>query len=254
MHIEVRGTGPALVLVHGWAMHGGLFEPLLAPLQEHFTLYRVDLPGHGHSRASSVALELDAVVAEVTRQVPTALWLGWSLGGLVALHAAASRPAQVRGLIMLGATPRFVHAPDWPAGMDPAIFRGFANDLAQDYRGTLDRFLMLEAQGSERAREELQVLRDRVFAHGEPGTEVLCQGLALLEHSDLRSHLPGLAVPSLWLAGRRDRLVSPEAMRRAAGMAAQSRFLQIDGGGHSPFLTHAGLVADAVRGFAADIA
>lgn len=253
MYCDVRGTGPALVLVHGWAMHGGLFAPLVERLESHFTLHLLDLPGHGHSAHSPVALELEAVVAQACRQLPRALWLGWSMGGLVALQAAATRPDQVRGLVMIGATPRFVHAPDWPVGMDPAIFRGFASELARDYRGTLDRFLMLEAHGSDHAREELQVLRERIFAHGEPTIDVLCQGLGLLENSDLRHFLPALSLPSLWIAGRRDRLVSPDAMRSAAALTPQAQFLQIDGGGHSPFLTHADPVADALRGLVASL-
>ena len=50
MHIEVTGSGPALVLIHGWALHGGIFAPLVERLAPHFELHVVDLPGHGHSR------------------------------------------------------------------------------------------------------------------------------------------------------------------------------------------------------------
>ncbi|MEO8742605.1 MAG: alpha/beta fold hydrolase, partial [Lysobacteraceae bacterium] len=50
MRIEVRGNGPPLVLIHGWAMHSGLFGALLDRLAERRTLHLVDLPGHGRSR------------------------------------------------------------------------------------------------------------------------------------------------------------------------------------------------------------
>lgn len=250
---DVRGQGPALVLLHGWAMHGGLFAPLVAALENDFELHLVDLPGHGRSREAGVALALDAAVGAVAARVPDrALWLGWSLGGLVALQAAATRPSRVRGVVMLAANPRFVRSEDWPAGMDPSVFRGFASELGRDYRATIDRFLMLEAQGSDHVREEIRLLRDEVFAHGEPRAEVLCDGLALLEDTDLRGALPALAMPSLWLSGRRDRLVSPEAMQAAAGLAPGARFHEVARAGHAPFLTHAGEVADTLRAFAAD--
>lgn len=252
---EVRGQGPALVLLHGWAMHSGIFAPLVERLAPHFSLHLVDLPGHGRSARVRIPLTLENAAAHVSAVVPArALWMGWSLGGLVALQAAASRPAQVRGLVMMAASPRFVRADDWPQGMDASIFREFAKALGRDYRGTLDRFLMLEAQGSDHVREELRLLRGEVFAHGEPAADVLCDGLALLEESDLRAALPGLAMPSLWVAGRRDRLVSPAAMQAAAALAPASRFHQVDSGGHAPFLTHAEEVADALRVFAADVA
>ena len=50
MHIEIHGDGPDLVLIHGWAMHGGIFAPLLDALAARFRVHLVDLPGHGCSR------------------------------------------------------------------------------------------------------------------------------------------------------------------------------------------------------------
>jgi pimeloyl-[acyl-carrier protein] methyl ester esterase len=249
---EVRGQGPALVLLHGWAMHAGIFEPLVQRLQQDFELHLVDLPGHGRSRGAGLPLALASAADAVRSVVPErALWLGWSLGGLVALHAAANSPTSLRGLVMIAASPRFVRSQGWPQGMDASVFHTFATELDRDYRGTIDRFLMLEAQGSDHMREEIRLLRAEVFSHGEPTTQLLCDGLGLLEHSDLRASLPGLAAPSLWIAGRRDRLVSPAAMQAAAGLAPQSSFHQVSSGGHAPFLTHADEVAAAIRTFAA---
>lgn len=250
---RTQGQGPPLVLLHGWAMHSGVFGPLVDALVDDFELHLVDLPGHGRSGDSPVPLALRDAAEAVADVVPErALWLGWSLGGLVALQAAAAMPGRVRGLVMLAASPRFVRGADWPAGMDPAVFRGFGSELGRDYRGTLDRFLMLEAQGSDHVREELRLLRAEVFAHGEPGEAALRDGLALLEDTDLRDALPDLPMPSLWLAGRRDRLVSPAAMQAAAALAPDARFHEVARGGHAPFLTHAPEVAQAMRGFAAD--
>ena len=81
---------------------------------------------------------------------------------------------------------------------------------------------------------------------------MLGEGLHLLETVDLRARLPELAMPSLWLAGRRDRLVSPAAMQAAAALAPDARFHQVPHGGHAPFLTHADEVAGALRDFAVD--
>ena len=267
LHIDVVGDGPPLVLLHGWAMHGGVFAPLLERLRQHHTVHVVDLPGHGLSQHSGIALTLEASVATIAAQVPVAPWCGWSLGGLVALHAAATRPQRLQGLVMLCASPRFVrdapvdavdagagHASDpWRFGMSAEIFRDFASGLRGDYRGTLDRFIALEAFGSDDARGELRALRGEVFARGEPAAHVLADGLELLETSDLRGALPTLAVPSLWIAGRRDRLVDPRAMRIAADsvQASPSHYVVIEHGGHAPFLTHADEVAACIDAFTA---
>jgi len=250
MHIETRGTGPDLVLLHGWAMHGGVFATLAERLAPHFTLHLVDLPGHGRSVHSPVPLELDAVADNLSRRLPRAAWAGWSLGGLFALRIAQRHPERVRALAMLCAPPRFMRAPDWPQGMDKAVFHDFASNLSRDYRATIDRFLVLEAQGSDHGQSELALLRQQVFAHGEPTPHALAEGLALLRESDLRAALPELAMPSLWIAGRRDRLVMAQAMELAAKSAPHARYRRIDHAGHAPFLSHADEVAMEICNFA----
>ncbi len=251
LHVEVAGSGPPLVLLHGWAMHGGVFAPLVARLRDTHALHVVDLPGHGLSREAGVPLALDACVDAIAEVVPAAPWCGWSLGGLVALHAAARDPARVPALAMLCASPRFVRGENWKYGVSAEIFRDFASGLRNDYCGTLDRFVALEAFGSDHAKEEIRALRDELFTRGEPAPAVLADGLELLETADLRATLPSLPMPSLWLAGRRDRLVDPRAMREAAARAARARVHVVEHAGHAPFLTHADEVAAQLRDFLA---
>ena len=249
LHVECIGRGRPLVLLHGWAMHGGIFAPLVGRLSAQFELHLVDLPGHGHSRGSALSIDPAPCAAALIGQLPRAPWLGWSLGGLVAMHAAMAEASSVTGLVAVAASPRFVAAPDWPHGVDASVFAQFGEGLARDYRGTVDRFLALEAQGSDHMRDELRLLRERVYARGEPDPGVLVEGLAVLENQDLRAALARLAVPSLWIAGRRDRLVTWQAMQAAAALCPDGHFSCVAGGGHAPFLTHADAVASSVIDF-----
>ena len=248
MHIDVRGDGPPLVLIHGWAMHSGLFGALLDRLAGHRTLHLVDLPGHGRSRDDASPLQLESCVARIVEQTPSAPWLGWSLGGVFALHAAATRPAHVQALIMLCSTPRFVRADDWPQGMEVAVFRKFAADLQDDAHAVIERFLALETLGCERAVAALRALRAEAFQYGEPASAALAEGLQLLETCDMRASLPTLPVPSLWIGARRDRLVDWRAVAAASAMTPRAQSLRFDTG-HAPFLTHADALADAVLDF-----
>ena len=252
MHIDTEGHGPPLVLLHGWAMHGGIFRPLAERLRARHTLHLVDLPGHGRSVAHAGPFTLEACADELLARLPVAPWLGWSLGGLVALAAAARQPARIPALVALCASPRFVRAPDWPHAVEAEVFHAFGRELRRDYRATIDRFMALEAHGSDHMREELRELRAHVFERGEPAAHVLADGLHLLEDGDLRATLPQLAMPSLWIAGRRDRLVPWQAMQAAAASAPGGRFLRIDGGGHAPFLSHGDEVAAAITAILGD--
>lgn len=244
LHIAVVGDGPPLVLLHGWAMHGGVFATLAERLRARYTLHLVDLPGHGASRGDTTPLAFDPVCDALLARLPVAPWLGWSLGGMFALHAAVSAPERVSGLVQVCSSPRFVRGEDWRFGVSAEIFRDFARGLSDDYRATLDRFVALEAFGSDHAKDEIRALRAELFARGEPAARVLVDGLHLLETVDQRPSLEALRVPSLWIAGRRDRLVDPRAMRDAAQAITQAghasaTFVQIEHAGHAPFLTHA---------------
>jgi pimeloyl-[acyl-carrier protein] methyl ester esterase len=174
------------------------------------------------------------------------VWLGWSLGGLVALTAALDHPPQIHGLAMLCATPKFVRDARWPHGADAALVHQLALDLETDYHATIERFLALEAMGSTDPKAELRRLRAEVFARGEPDLRVLQEGIGLLESTDLRGRLPQLTVPSRWIAGRRDRLVPPGAMAWSAERCG-GRFAEIPHAGHAPFMGHAGEVAAALQ-------
>ena len=78
LYVDVVGKGPPLVLLHGWAMHGGIFAPLVERLRDRYTLHVVDLPGHGNSRDCDVPLQLQSCVDAVAAVVPAAPWCGWS--------------------------------------------------------------------------------------------------------------------------------------------------------------------------------
>ena len=251
MHFDTQGSGPDLVLVHGWAMHSGVFAPLVRELAPHFRLHLVDLPGHGFSRDDGATLDPGDCARRIASAVPRAIWLGWSLGGLVAMRAALDGPENVRGLVLIAASPRFVVGEDWPNGVEPSVFAEFGTGLASDYQGTIERFLALEALGSDHARNELRTLKTQVFARGEPALSALSDGLHLLDASDFRAEMPRLAMPSLWIAGRRDRLVNANAMRWAAGQSG-GRYVECNTG-HAPFLGHAQSLAATIRAFAEGI-
>jgi len=248
VHVESVGSGADLILIHGWAMHGGIFAPLTPLLAARFRVHVVDLPGHGYSAGSDESIDPALCVAELAARLPSATWVGWSFGGLVSLRAALDVPDQVRGVVEISSSPCFVSKADWPHGVPADIFVQFGEGLIGNYRATIERFLALETLGSAQAQDELRELKAHVFERGDPSLSVLEQGLGILQATDLRDALDTLSRPSLWIAGRRDRLVPAAAMRWAAQHSVRGEFVQIDSG-HAPFLSHAHEVASAIFSF-----
>ena len=251
LHVEIRGAGPDLVLLHGWALHGGVWGPWLERLATRFRLHLVDLPGHGHSRWSGATTLVD-FARSVSLHVPRgAVLLGWSLGGLVALELARERPGDVAALVLIATTPCFLTRDAWPAGLPAAVLDGFANGLAIDDRGTIAKFLALQARGDEHATATLAALRTSLAARGEPDPRALAAGLDILRRTDLRATLPGIATPALVVAGEHDRITPAEAGRRLAALLPAARHVEIARAGHAPFLSHPDAVLRPVADFCA---
>lgn len=249
LYTRTGGVGPDLVLVHGWGLHGGIWDDLVPLLETMFRVTRVDLPGHGHSPWRGQAT-LDAMAAAVLDAVPPrAAWLGWSLGGLVAAQAAVQAPRRVTALVMLASTPCFVRRPGWQSAMLPALLENFAAELRDDYGRTLNRFLSLQVRGSEHAGPVLRTLRARLLARGEPEPAALQAGLEILRSSDLRVAVAAVACPVLLLLGERDMLVPAAAGAAAAGLFPDARVAVIAGAGHAPFIQQPQRVAAQLQAF-----
>ncbi len=239
LYVESAGSGFPLVMLHGWGMHGGIWDDCIPELARRWRVVRPDLPGHGRSPALPGHADLDAMVESVASHCPREMMLlGWSLGGLVAIRMAARLPQRVLRLVLVAATPRFVSGPEWPCAVAPSVLESFGRGLSGDYRRTVRDFLTLQVRGDERAVELLRDLKTRVFAHGDPDPGALQQGLELLAETDLRGDLEDIGQPSLVLSGERDRITPPEAGRRMAESLPRATFLSIQGASHAPFLSH----------------
>ncbi|HEY1773248.1 MAG TPA: pimeloyl-ACP methyl ester esterase BioH [Gammaproteobacteria bacterium] len=250
LYIETQGQGPELVLLHGWGLHGGVWDTLMPRLTPHLRVTRLDLPGHGRSCDVPMSPSLTELTLQTMAAVPPgAVVLGWSLGGLVALEAALRMPQRLRGLILANTTPRFIAAEDWPHAMPPEQLQEFAQGLTQDYQETLQRFLSLQVRGDEAARGSLRQLREALLAHGEPDTASLATGLTILKESDLRSKLKDVSVPTLVLAGGYDRLTPAGASEYMAEHIPGARLEVFPKSAHAPFISHADAFAAAVLEF-----
>ena len=269
LYTEISGSGPTLVLLHGWGLNLRVWDGLAAALRDRFRIIAVDLPGHGRSawlpERSSLeeqAAQVRETIAEIASEYSL---LGWSLGGQLALRlAAARRPllaATVHRLVLIAATPRLLAGPDWPHGAPPERLTMQAAGLRTDYRRTVSDFLELQVRGSAGGAEALERLRAVLFTHGNrapstgahasethasesecpgepPFLAALTRGLELLRETDLRPLLPDVTLPTLVIAGQYDRVTLPAASRALADSLPDARYVEIRRAAHAPFLSH----------------
>lgn len=254
VHIQSLGKGPDLVMLHGWAMHGGFFESVTNQLAQDFCVHVVDIPGHGKSRTYPEPYSIENLASEILQNLSPllsgqAIWLGWSLGGSIATWVAAQEDNNVSAVILVASNPRFVQQADWPHGIEEKILQEFASELGRDYEKTLSRFLSLQIRGAENQRELLRSLRTQMRCVDAPVTAVLNGGLEILRHYDGRELLLQLRQPVLMMAGQRDTLVpvtGVEAMAQASSNISTSIW---PGTGHIPFISDPDRFSREVKAF-----
>ena len=237
---------PTLALLHGWGMNPRVFDALGAQLKDDCTLLPLALPGHGGTRILSDN-SLATWASHIAEQLPSqAILLGWSLGGQLAMRIALDSPERVSRLILMSTTLKFVLASDWQAGIPVQDIQAFATDMQADTRATLLRFLSLQTRGATGQKAILQNLRAALFSQALPHPHALQAGLEMLLHTDLRSEVCQLSLPTLVIHGTLDKLTPSAAGDWLANHLASARYQLIDGAAHAPFLSHTAQVAEAI--------
>ncbi|MGS0681714.1 pimeloyl-ACP methyl ester esterase BioH [Shewanella sp. 125m-7] len=243
LHIESVGQGPDVVMLHGWGVNSAVFTPLQNALDQ-YRVHFVDLPGFGHSQAVDGNIQdwLAAIIEQVPQQ---AIWTGWSLGGLVATLAAIHHPQRVSALCTIASSPCFMAQQDWP-GIPADVLGQFASQLTQDLDKTVERFLAIQAMGSQTAKADIKQLRELVLARPRAQQSALAQGLNMLETVDLRPHLSQIQQPWLRIWGRLDGLV-PRRVINAMPQRENSQDMLLTKASHAPFISHQTEFTDAYK-------
>jgi pimeloyl-[acyl-carrier protein] methyl ester esterase len=237
-HVETRGSGPDLVLLHGWGLHSGAWADVLPALAEKWRVHAIDLPGHGRS-ASIGPGSFEETSGRIAAHVPKgATVCGWSLGGLIAQHLARHHAERVSRLVLVATTPCFAARAGWAHGMSQAALATFTEGLENDRETMLKRFVALNALHGPQGREAVRTFTARLADHGPPSDAGLAITLSWLRDIDLREQTRGLAIPTAIVHGSRDMVVPMAAARWLAQSMPNATLHEIPKAAHMPFYSH----------------
>lgn len=249
IHKEVFGQGQPIVLIHGWAMHTGIWRTFAQQLSQYYEVTCLDLPGHGLSEMvepytlDQISLALIDVMPEQACCV-----LGWSLGADVAITLAKNYPQKINSLILLGGNPRFIQDGEW-AGMNRQVLEDFALNLSTNCQLTLIRFLALQVNNLQNGKQLLKELKLTVQECDTPKQAVLQAGLDILTKADLRDDLAALSCPINIIQGDKDTLVPVQVAHDIKKIQPNTEVNIIPHAGHVPFLSHQSEVIGIINNF-----
>lgn len=245
IHYHDTGSGPPILLVHGWCMSSAIWG-LQSALSATHRLLAIDLRGHGRSTGAGAGVKGfgaygDDIVTLVEQLDLRGITLvGWSMGAQALLKAYPRLKGRITALVLVGATPRFTAAPHFPWGLQ----RDEAAGMALKVRRNLER--------------ALEGFRKRMFAEGElddpavarqveallaqvvlPSSLAALDGLEALMEEELIEEARLVDCPTLIVHGDQDLICRPEASRWLESVISGSVRYCFEGCGHAPFLSRA---------------
>jgi pimeloyl-ACP methyl ester carboxylesterase len=241
IHYEVAGSGPAVLLTHGFASSAQMWEGQVAALRDAYTVITWDMRGHAgsdspddpaaYSEAATVgdmAAILDACGAA------TAVVGGLSLGGYMSLAFNVAHPERVRALMLFDTGPGYRN----PKGREG--WNATAEQRARDF----------ETRGLEAAGRGAEV---RVSVHrSAKGLALAARGMLAQFDSRIIESLETIDVPTLVLAGANDEPFLGATDYMAAKIPGARKIL-IPDAGHAANIDQPEAFNAAVRSFLASL-
>jgi 2-succinyl-6-hydroxy-2,4-cyclohexadiene-1-carboxylate synthase len=248
LYAETVGSGPPVVLAHGFTQTRRVWGSLETRLAAHHRVLLVDMPGHG--RSDPVRATLPEGAGLLAAAGGRATYLGYSMGARFCLHLALAQPGVVEGLVLISGT----------AGIEDPGERRARRQSDEAMAEELDP--PAGRAGNPVALESFlrRWLENPMFAGIGPAAAGLAErltntgaGLA----SSLRlagtgtqpplwAALPRLRMPVLVLTGQRDAKFTALGRRMARSIGPNAVHCVVPGTGHAPHLERPGAVADLV--------
>jgi len=232
------------VLLHGFTQTGASWDPVVRALRERYRAVAPDLRGHG-SAGDVRPVDIAGVLRDLEALLPeaAAVLAGYSMGGRIALHYALARPARVRRLVLVGASP------------------GLQDEAERCVRREADAVLAdrIEAIGIEAFAREwgsqtlfagqapvvVAASRADRLRNSAAGLAAALRGLGTGTLAPLWGRLEELDVPVTLVVGERDVKFRAIAARMAAGFP-DARVVVVPGAGHAAQLERPEAVARAI--------
>lgn len=236
LHTIERGSGPTIVLVHGWKASHRIWDRTITQLEHGFHVIAYDLRGMGESEKPATTYAFDEHAADLASvlnhyDVFDVTLVGWSMGCSVVLEYMCAYGERVGRVVLVNGPVKLVRSDDFPWSMTQAELDAYLADLEE--RWPEGEFDFQRATFREPVDHVVRWVLD--IALQTPLDVVLktVRAQALLDHRNVVRHLQ---VPTLAIYGRHDPYYPVELATWIAQTAPNGAAAIMERSAHFPFL------------------
>jgi non-heme chloroperoxidase len=259
LYYEDHGSGPPVVLIHGYPLSGRAWDKQVpALLEAGHRVIAYDRRGFGKSSQPTYGYDFDTFAADLgalmdNLDLQDATLVGHSMGtGEVTRYLGTRGSARVARAVLVSPIPPFLRqTDDNPEGLPASLFDGFIQTAKADppawMKGFLDNFYNIDLLGGTLVSDEAFQSSLNLALAASATAAVAC--IPTWE-TDFRGDLPRLDVPVLVVHGDADRILPfPNTGKRLPDLIEDLELVVIEDGPHAISWTHADQVNDALLHF-----
>lgn len=225
LHAEVEGDGPTIVFANSLGTDLHLWDAVVPRLPGSLRVVRWDKRGHGRSDVPPAPYAMGRLIADAEAvcdalEVREALFVGLSIGGMIAQGLAVKRPDLIRAAVLSNTGVKIATPAIWQERID-AIRDGGLEAIAD---AVMTRWF-------SRGFDQVDAWRARFLRTPVDGYVGCSHAIA---GTDLLTPTSGLRLPVLTIAGDEDGATPPDMLRELADLIPGSRSVLIRGAGHLP--------------------
>lgn len=249
LHYRIDGApdGPPVVFANSLGTDLRLWDMVLPHLPQGLRVIRYDKRGHGLSSQSPAPYAMGTLVRDAERlldhlNVRECVFVGLSIGGMIAQGLAVKRMDQIRALVLSNTAAKIGTPSLWQERMD-AVRKHGIEALADP---TMERWFSKPF----RQTPALTLWRNMMARQPRDGYLGCC---AAISGTDFYTPTSGLRLPTLGIAGTEDGSTPPDLVRETVDLIPGSRFALIRKAGHLPCVESPEEYAALLTGFLTEI-
>lgn len=263
VNVERWGSGPPVVLLHGFTGSSNGWRDLAEAIGGEFEAIAIDIVGHGQTDAPEdlerymmrrCVDDLAATLRALGHERAT--WLGYSMGGRTALQVAVHRPDVVSALILEGATPGLATEAEREARVasDEVLAQKIEGEGVEAFIDFWENVPLFDSQ-KRMPEERRRRVREGRLRNRATGLANSLRGMGTGSQEDVRDRLEGVAVPTLLITGVLDTKFT-DLGREMAQVLPNATMFTIDDAGHAAHVERpdvfASMVLEFLRGVQAE--